>query len=110
MTQSDPTPRINMPRSAAAGDVIAVKTQISHRMETGFRRDTRGFYVPRKIINRFEVELDNVTVFAVNLNFAMSRDPIINFFLRAEKSGTYTFRWHDDDGSIYHSTIPFTLA
>ena len=48
-----PTPRVRMPATAKAGEVIEVKTLISHEMETGLRRDSAGKVVPRKIIKKF---------------------------------------------------------
>ena len=32
-------PRVKVPKSAAAGDVITIKTLISHKMESGVRKD-----------------------------------------------------------------------
>ena len=32
------TPRVRVPRDASAGDVVSVRTLISHQMESGQRR------------------------------------------------------------------------
>ena len=37
-----PTPRVRMPATAKADEVIEVKTLISHEMETGYRHDNVG--------------------------------------------------------------------
>ena len=39
---ANPTPRVRMPTTAKAGEVIEVKTLISHEMETGQRKDANG--------------------------------------------------------------------
>jgi sulfur-oxidizing protein SoxZ len=36
---SEPKPRIKVPKSARAGEVIVIKTLIGHEMETGLRKD-----------------------------------------------------------------------
>ena len=41
---------INVPAKAKRGEVIEIKTLISHDMESGFRRGQRGKIVPRDII------------------------------------------------------------
>ena len=46
-------PRIKLPDSAKVGEVIEIKTLISHVMETGQRKDTDGKTIPRQIINAF---------------------------------------------------------
>ena len=46
-------PRIKLPESAKVGEVIEVKTLISHVMETGQRKDADGKTIPRSIINTF---------------------------------------------------------
>jgi quinol monooxygenase YgiN len=46
-----PTPRVLVPATAAKGEVVRIKTLISHPMETGLRRDGQGKTIPRRIIN-----------------------------------------------------------
>ena len=38
---------ITMPRTAARGDVIEIRTLIAHPMETGYRRGDTGGTLPR---------------------------------------------------------------
>ena len=51
LTAPDGSPAEAM-TSGKAGEVIEVKTLISHEMETGLRRDSAGKTVPRKIIKK----------------------------------------------------------
>ena len=51
---SKPKPRIRLDKKEAKkGDLVEVKTLISHVMESGQRRDSAGKVIPRKIINKF---------------------------------------------------------
>ena len=38
----DVKPRVKVPKSAAAGEAITIKTLISHNMESGQRKDKEG--------------------------------------------------------------------
>lgn len=44
-------PRVRVPRTASKGEVIEIKTLLSHPMETGYRRDDQGRIIPRHIIH-----------------------------------------------------------
>ena len=44
---------INVPKKAKNGDVIEIKTLMSHIMETGYRHTASGEVVPRDIITSF---------------------------------------------------------
>ena len=44
---------INVPPKAKRGDIIEIKTLISHVMEPGYRPDSTGNVLPRDIINLF---------------------------------------------------------
>jgi sulfur-oxidizing protein SoxZ len=48
-----PTPRVRLPATAKAGEMIEIKSLISHEMESGQRRDAQGANIPRKIIKGF---------------------------------------------------------
>ena len=44
-----PKPRVKAPKKAAVGDVVTIKTTISHRMESGQRKGKDGNLIPRGI-------------------------------------------------------------
>ena len=48
---------INVPAKAKRGEIIEIKTLISHEMETGYRTDNVGKLVPRDIITLVRVHL-----------------------------------------------------
>ena len=96
-----PTPRVRMPTTAKAGEVIEVKTLISHEMETGNRKDADGNVVPRKIIKQFVARFNGKEIMKVDWYSAISANPYQSFQVRVPETGVFEFSWLDDDGSIY---------
>ncbi|MEA2934767.1 MAG: sulfur-oxidizing protein SoxZ, partial [Variibacter sp.] len=41
---------INVPAKAKRGELVAIKTLVSHHMESGFRHTTTGERIPRDIV------------------------------------------------------------
>jgi sulfur-oxidizing protein SoxZ len=104
------TPRVRVPRSAAAGDTITIKTLISHPMESGQRKDSDGNPIPRSIINRFTCEFNGETVIDVQLEPAISTNPYFEFESLVPEAGTFVFTWYDDDGSVYTESKDIAIA
>ena len=94
-------PRVKVPKKAAAGDEITIKTLISHKMESGQRKDKEGNLIPRSIINRFTCEFNGKSVIDVTLEPAISTNPYIQFDATVPEAGEFKFTWYDDDGSVY---------
>jgi sulfur-oxidizing protein SoxZ len=94
-------PRVKLPKSAAAGEVITIKTLISHTMETGQRKDRDGKVIPRRIINKFTCEYNGKVVFECNVEPAIAANPYFEFSVKVDKSGTFKFTWVDDSGEMY---------
>ena len=97
---SNVKPRIRLDKKdAKKGDIIEVKTLVSHVMESGQRRDSAGNVIPRKIINKFTVDLDGKPIFSADIEPAVSANPYLQFKFKAQESGTLNFTWIDDDGT-----------
>jgi len=95
-------PRVKVPRTASKDEVITIKTLISHKMESGQRKDRKtGKKIPRKIINKFTVTFNGVQVFATEIQPGVSANPFLQFNIKVPESGEFEFIWVDDDGSIY---------
>ena len=92
-------PRIRLPKEAKKGEIVQIKTLISHRMENGLRRGGDGNTIPRKIINMFTCEFNGRPVFSCDLDTAVAENPYLQFAARIEESGTFRFTWRDDDGN-----------
>ena len=94
-------PRVKVPKKAAAGDTITIKTLISHKMESGQRKDDDGNIIPRSIINRFTCDFNGQNVLDVELQGGISTNPYFQFDATVPESGEFTFTWYDDDGDVY---------
>jgi sulfur-oxidizing protein SoxZ len=104
------TPRIRVPRDAAAGETITIKTLISHPMESGQRKDSDGNTIPRSIINRFTCDFNGENVIDVTLEPAISTNPFLEFQSVVPEAGTFTFTWYDDDGDVYTDTKDIAIS
>ncbi|QAU47753.1 thiosulfate oxidation carrier complex protein SoxZ [Bradyrhizobium guangzhouense] len=93
-------PRIKLPKEATKGEVIQIKTLVSHVMESGQRKDAQGKTIPRKIINKFACEFNGKPVFSCALEPAISANPYIQFDAKLDEAGTFKFSWTDDDGTV----------
>jgi sulfur-oxidizing protein SoxZ len=93
-------PRVKIPKSVAAGDVITIKTLIKHKMESGQRKDKEGNTIQRNIINNFEASFNGSVVFSVDMDPAVSANPYIEFASRVPEAGTFVMKWTDDAGVV----------
>ncbi len=89
---------INVPKTAKRGEVIEIKTLMSHIMETGYRHTAEGEVVPRDIITSFSCKYNGVEIFRCDLFPAVSANPFITFFTVATESGKFDFEWIGDKG------------
>ena len=100
---------VNVPAKAKRGEIIEIKTMISHPMETGYRRDEVGKAIPREIIHRFTCTYNGVEVFRADLFPAISANPFITFFTTATESGTFEFSWIGDRGFSETASASITV-
>ena len=103
-------PRVKVPKSAAAGDVITIKTLISHKMESGVRKDGDGNIIPRSINNRFVADFNGQNIIDVTLEPAISTNPYFQFEAMVPEAGEFKFTWYDDDGSVYETSKKIKIA
>ena len=89
---------INVPPKAKRGQIIEIKTLISHVMETGYRRNETGAAIPRDIINLFVCTYNGAEIFRADLHQAIAANPFLTFFTVATESGKFDFEWIGDRG------------
>ena len=99
---------INVPPKAKRGEVIQIKTLISHIMETGFRHTADGKLVPRDIITSFSCRYNGAEIFRADLFPAIAANPYLSFFTVAKESGKFEFEWIGDNG--YSSTASASIT
>ena len=94
-----------------AGDVLRVRAQMEHVMESGLRTDpTTGKIRPRHILQRFEAKLDTALMFAWEPGISVAQNPYIEFTFVARRSGTLHFVWTDDTGATLKADKALTIA
>lgn len=103
-------PRVKVPKKAAAGDTITIKTLISHKMESGQRKDGDGNKIPRSIINRFTADFNGQNVVDVTLEPAISTNPYFQFDAKVPEAGEFAFTWYDDDGDVYDTAKKIAIG
>ena len=103
-------PRIKIPKSAAAGDIITIKTLLSHQMESGQRKDSDGNVIPRMIINKFTCEFNGKPVFFCDIDPAVSANPYFEFTARVDEAGTFKMTWVDDNGEVVEAEKDIALS
>ena len=95
---------ISVPPRAKRGEIVEIKTLISHAMETGYRRSQLGARIPRDIIRLFVCTYNGEEVFRAELHPAIAANPFITFSTVATESGTLTFQWTGDNGFSVRET------
>ena len=100
---------INVPAKAKHGEIIEIKTLISHPMELGYRVGTNGTMIPRDIIRQFVCTYNGEDVFRAELSPAIAANPFISFFTVATESGTIAFEWRGDNGFAASETAAITV-
>jgi sulfur-oxidizing protein SoxZ len=102
--------RVKVPKTAAAGETVTIKTLITHKMESGQRKDSDGNKIPQSIINRFTCTFNGNTVIDVKMAAAISTNPYFAFDAVVPEAGDFNFAWYDDDGDIYPATKSVKIA
>jgi sulfur-oxidizing protein SoxZ len=100
---------INIPKKAKRGDIIEIKTLMSHIMETGYRHMASGEIVPRDIITSFTCRYNGAEIFRADLYPAIAANPFITFFTTATESGTFEFEWIGDNGFSETASASITV-
>jgi sulfur-oxidizing protein SoxZ len=100
---------INVPPKAKKGEIITIKTLISHEMETGYRHDNVGKAIPRNIITEFVCTYNGLEVFRAELFPAIAANPFFTFTTVATASGTIEFKWTGDNEFSQTESVNITV-
>jgi sulfur-oxidizing protein SoxZ len=101
---------VNVPKTAKRGEIIEIRTLISHPMETGYRPGPNGRILARDIITRFTCTYGGADVFSADLFPAMAANPYLVFTTVATESGTITLTWSGDNGFIQIETVAIEVT
>ena len=100
---------VNVPPRARRGEIIEIKTLVSHPMETGYRRTQLGSPIPRDIIRRFVCAYNGTEIFRAELHPALAANPFFAFSTVATESGTIAFHWTGDNGFSVAESAAITV-
>jgi sulfur-oxidizing protein SoxZ len=100
---------INVPAKAKRGEIIEIKTLMSHVMETGYRRTATGELIPRNIITSFTCRYNGAEIFRADLFPAIAANPFITFFTVATDNGKFEFDWIGDNGFTETASASITV-
>jgi sulfur-oxidizing protein SoxZ len=100
---------INVPPKAKVGDVIEIKTLVSHPMETGYRVGLGGEIIPRDIIEHFTCAFNGEEIYRAEFSPAIAANPFLSFFTQVNESGTFTFTWTGDKDFSLVETAAITV-
>ena len=91
-------PRVRVPATAKKGEVIEIKTLVSHVMETGTRKTASGV-VPLHFIQSVVVQHNGKTVLDAQWSQAIARDPFLGLRVKGAKAGDkISVTWTDNKG------------
>ena len=88
-----------IPPNPNIGQIVEIKTLVSHPMETGRRKDSKGNLIPRNIIHTFVAKFAGEEIFRGDFNTGISANPYLAFFFKVPKSGDLELTWADDQGA-----------
>ena len=101
---------INIPAKVRRGEIVEIKTLISHVMETGQRKDQAGNTIPRNIINTFTATFNGKEVFKVDLQPGISANPYMAFHMRVPGPGDLELTWLDDSGNKVTEKVTINVS
>lgn len=102
--------RVKVPNKAEVGEIVEIKTLISHPMHSGRAVDSDGNIVPRKIINSFTANFNGKTIFKVDMRPSVSSNPFLVFPFKVTEAGTFDFIWVEDGGQEYTASKKLKLV
>ncbi len=104
------TARIVMPKTASKGEIIEIKTLVTHPMETGYRRDDMGKAIPRDIITLLTVQYAGEEVFRMDMFPGVAANPFAAFTTIATETGELVFTWTDEKGDAHVEKAMLTVT
>lgn len=101
--------KIRLPRTVNKGQVVAVKALITHPMETGFRKNKKTKKkIPAYYINDVSVYYGDELVTHSDWTIAVSTNPFMTFYIKADKVAPLKIVWKDIKGGVYEKTVQIT--
>jgi sulfur-oxidizing protein SoxZ len=97
--------KIRVPGTIRKGEVIPVMALVIHPMETGLRKTKAGKVIPAYYINDVDIYYGNERVTHCDWSWAISANPFISFYLKADKSAPLRIVYKDNKGGVYQKSV-----
>jgi sulfur-oxidizing protein SoxZ len=94
--------RVKVPKKAEVGEIVEIKTLISHPMHSGRAVDSD--------INSFTANFNGKTIFKVDMRPSVSSNPFLVFPFKVTEAGTFDFIWVEDGGQEYTASKKLKLV
>ena len=91
--------RLTVKPVAQRGELLEVRLIIRHPMEIGTRRDVTGAVITRNVMPLLEVTFAGQQVLRADLGSGVAANPLLQFWVRAERSGMLRAEWRDEAGA-----------
>ena len=86
-------------RASMSGDKVEVKVLMSHEMETGQRKDSKGAVIPAHFIQQVTATHNGKVVLSAQWGPAVSKNPFLQFVVKGAKAGDkIAVTWVDNKG------------
>lgn len=86
-------------RASVVGDSTEVKVLMSHEMETGQRKDSKGAAIPAHFIQNVTATHNGKVVLSAEWGPAVSKNPFLSFKFSGGKPGDkVSITWTDNKG------------
>lgn len=82
------------------GEIVRVRAQMVHVMESGFRLDAEGEPISEDLLTGFTAKLDDALLMEWLPETAISQNPYIEFTFAARKTGRLRMTWFDNTGVV----------
>lgn len=86
-------------RAKAKNGVVTVKALISHKMETGLRKDKKtGKVIPAHFIEAVDCDHNGAAVMNAEWGVAISKNPYLSFKFAGASGDKVKLSWKDNQG------------
>ena len=97
--------KVRVPNTIKKGDVVPVQVLVTHPMETGMRKTKDGKVIPEYYIKDVDIFYGNDRITHCDWTIAVSANPFITFYLKADKEAPIKIVYKDIKGGVYEQTV-----
>ena len=92
------------------GEIVRVRAQMQHPMESGLRLDWNGQPLARHMLTSFEARFGEALLMEWTPGIAIAQNPYVEFTFAARREGVLRMIWRDDQGMVLEAEREITLT